>query len=100
MYFLKQGLQTFSVKGEPVNFIAFVDNMVSVAATQFCCFNLQLVANNRWTNGYGSILIKLDLWQMAGQIWPTGHNLLTSSLKLVSMYCGFTEYVKENIWHY
>ena len=53
------GQHTFSVKGQRVNDLGFVEQRVSVATTRLCCCDVKAARDNIQTNRYGSLPTKL-----------------------------------------
>lgn len=58
-----QGQQIFSVKGQIVTILGFVDYILSDATTQFCHWSAKVAINSMWINGvFQLIFIDLEIW--------------------------------------
>ena len=51
----------FSIKGQIVNSLGFVNHLVSVAATQLCCCSMKAATDNTSMNRHGCVPITLYL---------------------------------------
>jgi len=59
---LKQGWQTFLVKGQIINILGFSGHTVSVTAIQLCC--MKTAADSTWAKGRACVPIRLYLWRL------------------------------------
>ena len=52
------GQKTFSVKGQRVNMLGFVEQMISISPFQFCHYSMNVSINNTQMNEHGSVPVK------------------------------------------
>ena len=52
------GQKPFSVKGQRVNVLGFVDQMISISTFQFCHYSVKVAMNNTQMNEHGCVPVK------------------------------------------
>ena len=59
-YFMLEtmGQKYFSVKGQRVNMLGFVDQMISISTFQLCHYSMKVATNNTQMNEHGSVPVK------------------------------------------
>lgn len=59
---IKTGVANFFWKGSESSFFGSVAHTLSVTTTQFSYWSVKAATDNRWLNGCGCVLIKVNLW--------------------------------------
>lgn len=57
-----KGVDIFSLKGQTVSILGFVDFKSSVTTIQFCSYNAEEAIENTKASGHASVPIKLYFW--------------------------------------
>lgn len=89
---------TFSVRGRLVNVLGSVVPKVSIARVQSCRHRVEAATDNRETDEWGRVLVKLLSLKCSRSVWPSGCGLPAPGLECDGLEEGFQMGLSKKPW--